>query len=350
MKMLIASTRTAAGKTVVGLGLGLLAKARGEKVGYFKPLADRLVSQGEAIYDQDAELLQRALSLPEEAPSLSLVHDYATLLKDRRGENLKEAVVERFRELAPGKELMLVEGPRNYSYGSFLGLSVGELAAALSSPILLVANGSLGVVVDKALAAAYFARAHGAKLLGVVVNGVPEGEREEMERVGRPALEGRGLEVLGIVPWREELALLTPREVAEALGARLLAGEEGLDRRVESVLVGAMTVDQALKGLRRYRNVALITGGDRTDMQLAAFEVSTSCLILTGGFYPDGIVIAKADDLGIPVLFVPDDTYTTARRVEAVEPRLSPEKFRLVSRLIEEHVAWERLLGERPGR
>jgi len=345
MKVLIASTRTAAGKTVLGLGLGLIAASQGEKVGYFKPLADRLVSEREAIYDHDAELFRGAFALTEEAPRLSLVHDYATLLKDRGGESLKEAVVKRFHELAPGKEVMLVEGPRNYSYGSFLGLSVGELAAALASPILLVANGGLGVVVDKALAAAYFARAHGAELLGVVINGVPEGERAEMERIAKPALEGRGLGVLGIIPWRGELALLTPRRVAEALGARLLAGEEGLDRPVESVLVGAMTVDQALKGLRRYRNVALITGGDRTDMQLAAFEVSTSCLILTGGIYPDGIVIAKADDLGIPVLFVPDDTYTTARRVEAVEPRLSPERFELVKRLVEEHVAWERLLG-----
>lgn len=347
MKVLIASTRTAAGKTVLGLGLGLLAVARGERVGYFKPLADRLVSEREAIYDHDAELFREAFALDEAAPRLSLVHDYATLLKDRggQGEGLKRAVVERFRELAAGKGLMLIEGPRNYSYGSFLGLSVGELAAALESPILLVANGGLGVVVDKALAAAYFAQAHGAELLGVVINGVPEGERAEMERVGKPALAGRGLEVLGIVPWQGELALLTPRRVAEALGARLLAGEEGLDRPVESVLVGAMTVDQALKGLRRYRNVALITGGDRTDMQLAAFEVSTSCLILTGGIYPDGIVIAKADDLGIPVLFVPDDTYTTARRVEAVEPRFSPERFELAKRLVEEHVAWERLLA-----
>lgn len=347
MKVLIASTRTAAGKTVLGLGLGLLAAARGERVGYFKPLADRLVSEREAIYDHDAELFREAFALDEAAPRLSLVHDYATLLKDRGGqwEGLKRAVVERFRELAAGKGLMLIEGPRNYSYGSFLGLSVGELAAALESPILLVANGGLGVVVDKALAAAYFARACGAELLGVVINGVPEGERAEMERVGKSALAGRGLEVLGIVPWQGELALLTPRRVAEALGARLLAGEEGLDRPVESVLVGAMTVDQALKGLRRYRNVALITGGDRTDMQLAAFEVSTSCLILTGGIYPDGIVIAKADDLGIPVLFVPDDTYTTARRVEAVEPRFSPERFELTKRLVEEHVAWERLLA-----
>ncbi|MFQ6089879.1 MAG: DRTGG domain-containing protein, partial [Candidatus Bipolaricaulia bacterium] len=83
------------------------------------------------------------------------------------------------------------------------------------------------------------------------------------------------------------------------------------------------------------------------DMQLASFEVSTSCLILTGGIYPDPTVLSKADELGIPVLLVPDDTYIAARRVEAVEPRLSPEEEKLqsVRQLIAEHLNWEGLLG-----
>lgn len=347
MNLLLASTRTSAGKTAIGLGLGLLARSQGEEVGYFKPLSDRIASREEVVYDRDAELFHVALGLPEGPERLSLAFDYATLIEDRRGEDLRQAVLERFKELAAGKGLVLIEGPRNYSYGSFLKLSAGELAAALESPVLLVANGGLGVVVDKALAAAHFARSLGAELRGVVINAVPEGEREEMAQIAGPALEEQGLEVLGIVPHIEELALLTPRRVAEALKARVLAGEEGLDNRIENTLVGAMTVDQALKGLRRYRNVGLITGGDRADMQLAAFEVSTSCLVLTGGIYPDAIVLAKADELEIPVLLVPQDTYATARRIEAVEPCISPEegKLELIKRLIEENVAWEGLLG-----
>ncbi len=180
-----------------------------------------------------------------------------------------------------------------------------------------------------------------------MINRVPKGELEEVREVAGSALEERELKVLGIIPWSEELAPLTPRQVAEALKARILAGEEGLDGRIEHTLVGAMTVDHALKGLRRYRNVALITGGDRADMQFAALEVSTSCLILSGGIYPDPTLLSKADELGIPVLLVPEDTYAAARRAEAVEPRLYPEegKLKLVKGLIEEHVAWKGLLG-----
>ena len=350
--ILLASTRTSAGKTTIGLGLGLLAQEGGKNVGYFKPLADRIVARGRLLYDRDAELFRGALDLREELDRLSLVHDYATLVQDRRsreeGEDLKERLLERFAELAQGKELMLIEGPRNHSYGSFLNLAAGELAAAFEVPVLLVANGDLGVVVDKALAAASYMQAQGAHLRGVVINGVPPAELEEMERVAKPALEGRGLAVLGIVPRAEELALLTPRMVAEALSARVLAGEDGLDKRIENTLVGAMTVDQALKGLRRYRNVALITGGDRTDMQLAAFEATVVvCLVLTGGIYPDPMVLSKADELEIPVLLVPEDTYTTAQRVEAAEPLIKPEeegKLELVRELAREHLPLGELL------
>jgi BioD-like phosphotransacetylase family protein len=109
MKVLVASTRTSAGKTVVGLGLGLLAQARGRHVGYFKPLADRIVSRGGLICDRDAELFRTALALPEEVESLSLIHDYANLIEDRRGEDLKQMVLERLEELSRGKELMLIE-------------------------------------------------------------------------------------------------------------------------------------------------------------------------------------------------------------------------------------------------
>lgn len=327
--------------------MGLLARDRGKQVGYFKPLGDRIAAEEAVVYDRDAELFRQALALPEGPEKLTLVHDYATLIEDRRGEDLKQAVLDRFEELSRGKEPMLIEGPRNYSYGSFLKLSVGELGAALGSPILLVANGELGVVVDKALAAASLVRSLGAKVLGVVINGVPEGEREEMAQLAKAALEKRGLVILGIVPREEGLTRLTPRRLAEALRARVLAGGDGLERQIENTLVGAMTVDHALKGLRRYKSVALITGGDRADMQLASFEVSTSCLILTGGIYPDPTVLSKADELGIPVLLVPDDTYIAARRVEAVEPRLSPEEEKLqsVRQLIAEHLNWEGLLG-----
>jgi len=318
-------------------------------MGYFKPLADRIEQRQKIAYDRDAELFKEVLALKERLQDLSAAYDYATMVEDarREGKDFKSIIIEKFEQISQGKDFILIEGPRNYSYGSYVGLSAGAIGKALGSKIVVIANGDLGVVVDKTLAANYYMQSIGAQILGVIINGVPKAELEEMKEIALPALEGRGINVLGIVPGEDKLSILTPRLIAEGINARILAGEGGLDHNVDCTLVGAMTVEHALKRLRNYRNIALITGGDRTDMQLAAYEVSTACLVLTGGIYPDPIVLAKADEFNIPILLVPEDTYTTAKQVECVEPLIKPEekeKIELVQNLVQDSVELERIL------
>lgn len=234
---------------------------------------------------------------------------------------------------------MIIEGPRNYSYGSYIQLSAGKIATALASKVIIVANGDMGVVMDKTLACNYLMESRGANILGVVINGVKHRILKNMEQIACPALEEKGIDILGIIPWEPKISRLTPKLIAEKLGAQVIAGEEGIDREVEHTLVGAMTVDHALKGMRKFRNIALITGGNRTDMQLASLEVSLSCLVLSGGVYPDVIVLSKANQLNIPVLLVKEHTYETARYIERIEPWIKAEdkgKIAQLGNLIED--------------
>ena len=77
-------------------------------------------------------------------------------------------------------------------------------------------------------------------------------------------------------------------EFYDILGGEILAAHDHLHLPVEDVVIGAMTTAGALTYLRRAANKAVILGGDRADLALAALETSTSVLILTGGLYPDG--------------------------------------------------------------
>ena len=63
-------------------------------------------------------------------------------------------------------------------------------------------------------------------------------------------------------------------------------------------------------------NKAVITGGDRPDIQLAAMETSTRCLILTGNIRPEAQIISRAEEEGIPILSTHHDTMTTIERIE----------------------------------
>jgi BioD-like phosphotransacetylase family protein len=138
------------------------------------------------------------------------------------------------------------------------------------------------------------------------------------EGIYRDVLAGQGIETLGIIPRSPELAAPTVAEFYETLGGDILTGEDKFGNIVEDVLVGAMTIESALGYFRRSANKAVVTGGDRSEIALAALETDTAVLILTGGFYPNVKVIARAAEKGVPVILVHYDTYTTIEKLAEV--------------------------------
>jgi len=106
------------------------------------------------------------------------------------------------------------------------------------------------------------------------------------------------------------------------LGGKILCGHDKLNNLVEHFLIGAMQVDKAIEYFKRIRNNAVIVGGDRADIQLSAIESGTECLILTGELYPSEIIIAKAEQNGVPIMVVRDDTYSVAKKLERLSMRL----------------------------
>ena len=79
----------------------------------------------------------------------------------------------------------------------------------------------------------------------------------------------------------------------------------------------------------------IITGGDRPDIQLAALETDTRCLILTGNLYPNDIIIARAEERNVPIMVVPRDTLTVVQQVEDIMGTLRIRDERKTNRAIE---------------
>jgi BioD-like phosphotransacetylase family protein len=67
------------------------------------------------------------------------------------------------------------------------------------------------------------------------------------------------------------------------------------------------------------RNAAMVTGGDRSEIQAAALEApGIECIVLTGGLRPSSAILGKAAEADVPVLLVQSDTRVTVDRVESV--------------------------------
>ncbi|RLG72361.1 MAG: hypothetical protein DRO11_02415 [Methanobacteriota archaeon] len=348
--ILITSTKRLAGKSTVGLGLCMWARKKGEKVGYFKPLGDRVVRKDERMYDHDAHLFKEVLGLSESEEKMSIAHDYKGLLRDT-SEHPKDYVGElrkRFEELSGGKDLMVVEGAHSLACGAYLGLSAPEIVKHVGGMVLVVATGSSEEVVDRVAMAKAYLNHVGAPMLGVVVNKATEQQISRENTMLVKLFGDIGVEFFGFLPERKSLSRITPRDIVEVLEAEILAGDKGLDTLLERVVVGAMGFEAAMKRLRTIPGNAIITGGDRTDLQLGALETSSRCLILTGGIFPAPTVLREAEQRGVPVLLVPYDTFSAAERIEKITPRIRPEetsKIEEIERLVLEFVELDRLWG-----
>src|SRR3990172_829109 len=176
---------------------------------------------------------------------------------------------------------------------------------------------------------------------GLILNRVPGGAAEYVGEYARPYLEENGIHVLGSMPSVPRLSALSVGELLDLLDAQVLTKYVDPNALVEAFSVGAMTADVALSRFRRQTNKAVITGGDRTDIQLAALETSTVVLILTGNLHPSPLIIQQAESLNVPILLVKDNTMETTERIDRAygKTRLGqPEKLETFIQLLAANV------------
>jgi uncharacterized protein len=101
------------------------------------------------------------------------------------------------------------------------------------------------------------------------------------------------------------------RHLVEMLSGSVICREDApLDEWVEGFMVGAVTPENALRFFQRQKNIAVITDGDRSDIQLAALEASVKGIVLTGGFHPHDVIVARAEERSIPLILVDQDTFS----------------------------------------
>ncbi|MCX7682476.1 MAG: phosphotransacetylase family protein [Anaerolineae bacterium] len=347
----VTSVHTFSGKTAVCLALARRLQREGRKVGYFKPVSAHPWEPipGEE-YDEDAAFVRRVLGLEESVEDMvGVVLTPALVNETRWGCTMADLMPEieaRYRRVAEGKEIMLIEGGASLREGLSLGVDPIRVANTLDVPVLAIVRFRNPVSMADACIAAR--RKLGERLVGMLINAVPQNSMELLEHTGRPCMEERAVPILGILPLQEQLMALSVGELAEVLNAQFLTLPEKKELLIEQLVVGAMSVEQMLPRVRRIPgSKAIITGGDRTDIQLVALETATTnCLILTGMLHPIPEVLRRAEDNGVPVLLVHDNTMETVEKIERVygKTRLGQtaklERFEV---LMEQHFDFKRL-------
>ena len=319
MTVLVTSLEDSTGKTAVALALARAARERGESVGYMKPKGTRLQPAVGRTRDEDPMFARELLDLDDGMHEMEPVVYSPTFVQEAlRGredpEALREQVRTQFEGLAEDRDRMVVEGGGTLTTGGIVDLTDADLADLLNATVVLVVRYEEPGDVDDVLAAAELL---GDRLGGVLFNAVPDAAFDGLASDVVPFLEGRGVRVYGTVPRDHDLAGVSVAELADELGADVLTDDAPTDGLVQRFVVGAMSANEALGQLRRVRDAALLTGGDRPEIQTAALETSgVTCLVLTGGMAPPDAVLGRAESADLPVLVVRTDTKTTLDRAE----------------------------------
>jgi BioD-like phosphotransacetylase family protein len=344
--ILITSTRPYSGKSGISVALIRELEARGRDVGYFKPFGTMPQRVGDRVTDEDAYYVNSLLRRPGPEDAVCPVVKTRELLESCMAgarPDLRGTVADAFRRASEGRDVMVVEGPADVWEALTVELSVCQLATVLDARVLLLDRPVRNDFPDPVLGAADCLGDH---LAGVVFNAVDASQADFVRAHVAGFLRSRGIPVFGLVPSDPVLSSVPVQEIVDALGGTVLSAEDKLDTPVESVMIGAMGQDKALRFFRRKSRKAVVTGGDRADVQLAALETDTSCIVLTGNFPPSSIVLSRAEELGVPMILVDTDTLTAIERMELLLGRVrlhDPQKADRIRELLRADVALEDL-------
>ncbi len=293
----VTSLEAGAGKTTICAGLGKHLLADGKKLGFFKPI---IAKETEGV-DSDAVFMKHIFALEEPAELLCPV------ISDES--NLVSKIKEAYARVSPGKDVVIVEGR-------------GELGIieALDARVIIV-EGYSGEL-PKAKIDSY--KDFGEYLLGAVLNKVPGSQAEHMYGEMSTQFGEAGINLLGVLPEDRALFTLTIGELAEHIQGEILNSTEKSAELAENFMLGAMYVDPGPEYFGRKANKVVIVRGERPDMQLAALETSTRCLVLSGNTSPISDVLRRAEDKEIPIILAKDDTTAL---VTSIEDALGKTRF-----------------------
>ena len=314
----IVSPQAASGKTAIAIDLGRRLQDEGKKVGYLRLMVGEKASQcaaDDAVFAQQIFTLDGALSRSLDS-----------------GKTLADRVRAVYIEVAQNKDVVIVESSCGKRPDNDSSQSAYEIARALKAKVIIVEDYAGGKSAPKYLDGY---RGFGENLLGFILNKVP---KRELKRTCEELISGMAaaeITILGVLPEERALVAFTVGELVIQISGKVLSSEDKAAELVENVMVGALCVDSGPSYFGRKNNKAAVVRSDRPDMQMAALETATRCLVVTGGGEPIDYVLLKADEKGTPLITTGNDTDAVIKHIEDLVDRTRLHQEKKMGRLAE---------------
>jgi len=354
-KIFVAATGQHCGKTTTSLSLIHLARRKFQRVGFIKPIGPKLASFRGRDVDVDAALIAQIYGMEDDLEYMSpvVIHPHTT--RDVLEGKIKSSTMLRQIKAAVAVlekkcDFLIIEGAGHAGVGAVVGLSNASIAAELGAPVLLVAGGGVGSVIDDISLNLALFREAGAEVRMVLPNKLIEEKRERTLRYLQLAFKNEKFQVVGGFNYSPVLADPPMNHLADLLGLELKGTEEQAAQIVHHVQLGAAAAQRVVDILMP--STLLIVTSSRDELlvmistlyHLPEFQPKIAGLLITGVSPVADIVQRVLDDAGIPYMrtelttaqaFTEINEYVSKIRVEDLE------KIALVQRLAETELSFE---------
>jgi len=351
-RIYISATNQHVGKTTTTLGLVHSLRTAGINVGYCKPVGQKYVIVREGQVDKDAVLFSTFMDFDLEpnihSPVILGKGSVTDYLDDPSRFHFPLRIDKAARVLSQRHELVVYEGTGHPGVGSVVDVSNADVAHMLGAGVIMVVEAGIGSTIDRLYLSMSVFEQKGVPVIGVIVNKTIPQKMEKIRKYVGKKLESKGIPLLGVMPYEEELALPLMRTIAQSLNGKVLYHEDHLDNRVQDILAGSLIDRDTLKSSS---NILLVVSINRLDDALKKLrnvshrmgveDTILSGIISTGKGQISDYALEYIEKYKTPVVHSQMDTYESVIKISQLEVKINtrtPWKITKAVTLFQKHI------------
>lgn len=312
-KIFIAATGQHCGKTTISLSLIHLAKKKYARVGFIKPIGPKLFMLDGVKMDMDAALIASIYGLEADRALMSpVVLDRGYTKRYLAGEIDPDAPLQSIKqackELEEKNDFLIIEGSGHGGVGSVIGINNAQIAKVLDAPVIMVASGGIGCVIDSVQLNLSLFKQEGADVRLLLVNKLLPAKRAETLEYLEKFFGSRKQALAGAFNYSTILANPTLIDLSNLLKLPLNGDQQGKSRIINHIQLGAASSQRVIDTLQD--STLLITTSSRDELivtasalyNIPAYRRKLAGLVIPGIAPISAISQKILDDSNIPYI------------------------------------------------
>lgn len=185
-------------------------------------------------------------------------------------EELENRMLEAVAELEKRCDFLIIEGAGHSGVGSVIGMSNAKVAKMCNAPVMMVANGGIGNVIDSVYMNLALYEKEGADVRLVLINKLIKEKRENTLKYLEKAFADEDFAVLGGMNYSPILANPTLSHVSNLLKLPLYGNQDDTNRIIHDIQLGAASSQRVVDLLSDSSLVVVTSSRDELIVTLSS--------------------------------------------------------------------------------